>query len=289
MEAGVGSVLVVPFGRRRVLGVVVETAERSDVPAEKLVEPIEALEGGVPPELVRLGPVDRRGVRLDAGARAVARPPAGHRHGRAPAHARAARAARGADARPAATRSTAAGGSARSSARRSSGSQHGPLPAALIGHGTLRRLEARGLVAIEDARVERRPEISAVGARGAVTELTRRAGRGGRAHRGRVRRGRREPAAARRDRQRQDRGLPARRRARARARPVGDRARARDRADAADRRAVRAALRRPRRDHALEALGRRALRRVDAAARAARRASAWARARPSSRRSPTSG
>ena len=55
MEAGVGSVLVVPFGRRRVLGVVVETAERSDVPAEKLVEPIEALEGGVPPELVRLG------------------------------------------------------------------------------------------------------------------------------------------------------------------------------------------------------------------------------------------
>ena len=36
-------------------GVVVETAERSDVPAEKLVEPIEALEGGVPPDLVRLG------------------------------------------------------------------------------------------------------------------------------------------------------------------------------------------------------------------------------------------
>ncbi|HZO07862.1 MAG TPA: primosomal protein N', partial [Myxococcota bacterium] len=35
------------------------------------------------------------------------------------------------------------------------------------------RLEVRGLVAIEDARVERRPEIRGVGARGEVSELTR--------------------------------------------------------------------------------------------------------------------
>ncbi len=49
---------------------------------------------------------------------------------------------------------------------------HGPLPAALIGHGTLRRLEARGLVALEDARVERRPAIASLGARGPVAELT---------------------------------------------------------------------------------------------------------------------
>jgi primosomal protein N' (replication factor Y) len=37
MEAGVGSVLLVPFGRRRILGVVVDTAETSDVPPDKLV------------------------------------------------------------------------------------------------------------------------------------------------------------------------------------------------------------------------------------------------------------
>src|SRR5436189_2066495 len=52
---GVGTVLVVPFGRRRILGVVVEVAERSDLPPERLLEPLSALEAGTPPELVRLG------------------------------------------------------------------------------------------------------------------------------------------------------------------------------------------------------------------------------------------
>ena len=52
---GVGSILVVPFGRRRVKGVVVGIAERSELPAGRLAEPIEALEAGVPPELVELG------------------------------------------------------------------------------------------------------------------------------------------------------------------------------------------------------------------------------------------
>src|SRR6185312_16388415 len=46
--------LVVPFGRREILGVVVELAERSDVPAEKLLEPVRALELGVPAELIGL-------------------------------------------------------------------------------------------------------------------------------------------------------------------------------------------------------------------------------------------
>src|SRR5436189_1096653 len=52
---GVGTVLVVPFGRRRLLGVVVEVAERSEIPPERLLEPLSALEAGTPPELVRLG------------------------------------------------------------------------------------------------------------------------------------------------------------------------------------------------------------------------------------------
>ncbi len=52
---GVGSVLVVPFGRRRVVGVVVGLAERSELPEARLAEPLEALDAGVPPELVELG------------------------------------------------------------------------------------------------------------------------------------------------------------------------------------------------------------------------------------------
>ena len=51
----VGSVVRVPFGPRRLLGVVVELAEASELPPERLAEPIEALEAGAPPELVRLG------------------------------------------------------------------------------------------------------------------------------------------------------------------------------------------------------------------------------------------
>ncbi len=52
---GVGSVVRVPFGPRRVLGVVVEVADSSELPPERLAEPIEALEAGAPADLVRLG------------------------------------------------------------------------------------------------------------------------------------------------------------------------------------------------------------------------------------------
>ena len=51
---GVGSMLVVPFGRREVLGVVVGLAEDSDVAEERLLAPLRALELGVPMELVAL-------------------------------------------------------------------------------------------------------------------------------------------------------------------------------------------------------------------------------------------
>jgi primosomal protein N' (replication factor Y) len=51
---GVGSMLVVPFGRREVLGVVVGMAEHSEVAEEKLLAPLRALELGVPADLVEL-------------------------------------------------------------------------------------------------------------------------------------------------------------------------------------------------------------------------------------------
>jgi primosomal protein N' (replication factor Y) (superfamily II helicase) len=44
----VGSMLVVPFGRREVLGVVVGLAEHSEVADEKLLAPLRALDGGPP-------------------------------------------------------------------------------------------------------------------------------------------------------------------------------------------------------------------------------------------------
>jgi primosomal protein N' (replication factor Y) len=51
---GVGSMLVVPFGRREVLGVVVGLTDSSEVAAGKLLAPLRALELGVPAELVAL-------------------------------------------------------------------------------------------------------------------------------------------------------------------------------------------------------------------------------------------
>ena len=54
-QVEVGSVLRLPFGRRRVLGVVVDFADHSELPDSRLAEPIEALEAGAPPELVELG------------------------------------------------------------------------------------------------------------------------------------------------------------------------------------------------------------------------------------------
>jgi primosomal protein N' (replication factor Y) len=50
----VGSMLVVPFGRREVLGVVDGLSDRSEVSEQRLLEPRRALELGVPRELVEL-------------------------------------------------------------------------------------------------------------------------------------------------------------------------------------------------------------------------------------------
>ena len=51
---GVGSMLVVPFGRREILGVVTALADHSEVSEEKLLAPLRALELGVPVDLVAL-------------------------------------------------------------------------------------------------------------------------------------------------------------------------------------------------------------------------------------------
>src|SRR4051812_49482555 len=63
-DVEVGSMLVVPFGRRRLVGVVVGLAEHSDVPPERLVEPPPALGRGGPPGPVGPGPWGAGGDRL---------------------------------------------------------------------------------------------------------------------------------------------------------------------------------------------------------------------------------
>src|SRR4051794_8413086 len=51
----VGSLLVVPFARRKLLGVVAGPATESDLPAERLAEPLELLDIGTTAELIELG------------------------------------------------------------------------------------------------------------------------------------------------------------------------------------------------------------------------------------------
>ncbi len=58
-EIGIGTVLEVPFGRRRIPGVVVDLAEDTEVPAEKLAEPVRMLGTPTTPELVDSGSLDR--------------------------------------------------------------------------------------------------------------------------------------------------------------------------------------------------------------------------------------
>jgi primosomal protein N' (replication factor Y) (superfamily II helicase) len=59
-RVGVGSMLLVPFGRRKVLGVVTGLRDRSEIADEKLLAPLRALDGDppapptLPPELVEL-------------------------------------------------------------------------------------------------------------------------------------------------------------------------------------------------------------------------------------------
>src|SRR4051812_11464416 len=176
----VGSMLVVPFGRRQLLGVVVALAEHSDVPPERLVEPLQALGKGVPAELVRLGLwVAEEYCSTPARGLALVLPPgtgtgsSGRRVG--------IRRALVAELTEAG-RAAVGGREVRLGERQRAALEalaDGPLPAASVvrdvggGHATLRSLEARGLVAIVSAEQRRRPRIEGVGAVGTQgAELT---------------------------------------------------------------------------------------------------------------------
>jgi primosomal protein N' (replication factor Y) len=160
-DVDVGSVLVVPFGPRRLTGVVVGLAGESEVAPEKLAAPLEALELGVPRDLVALAlwmadeycSTPARALSLVLPPRLAARTELVATltsAGAAPVAAPGVAAGRplGARQRAALERLAAAGGSA-------------PAGDDL---GALRRLEARGLVSLERRDRPRRPAHRAVGA-----------------------------------------------------------------------------------------------------------------------------
>src|SRR4051794_588471 len=175
----VGSMLVVPFGRRRLLGVVVALAERSDVPPERLVEPLQALGRGVPPELVSLGLwVAEEYCSTPARGLALVLPPGTGASGPPRVGIRRALVAE----LTGEGRSVIAGVQKVRLGERQRAAlgalSDGPLPAASVardvgaGHSTLRSLEARGLVTLTAAEQRRRPRIEGVGAHGPTASLT---------------------------------------------------------------------------------------------------------------------
>ncbi len=145
----VGSVLVVPFGRRDVLGVVTALAEGSE---HDVVAPRRVLEASLPADLVALAPwIAAEYCSTPARALSLMLPPKGVR-------ARTALFARPAPGPEADERLTDAQRALLASLPRFTGADT----------AALRRLEGRGLVAIEPRVVRRAPEHTAVGARAAA-------------------------------------------------------------------------------------------------------------------------
>jgi len=154
----VGSVLRVPFGRRSVLGVVVGVTDSSELEPERLAAPEAVIGPGLTPELVGLG-LWMAGEYCSTPARALSLM-------LAPGTA-----AGAGERRALVAAITEAGGRALEGAERLGEQQrralerlrHGALPAAALGTATLRRLERRGLVALERRAVRRAPAVSAIG------------------------------------------------------------------------------------------------------------------------------
>jgi primosomal protein N' (replication factor Y) (superfamily II helicase) len=173
-DAPVGTLLAVPFGGRELLGVVVERATESEVPPERLAEPRARVEPAIPAELVELArwiadeycSTFSRALQLvlPPGAGRAARPRVRERELLVAEIADAGRAALGANRGGQAERLTA-----RQRAVLARLVAEGPLPATATGadHGGLRRLAARGLIALEPRAQRRRPLTRAVGARSA--------------------------------------------------------------------------------------------------------------------------
>ena len=151
---GVGSVLVVPFGHRDVVGVVVAIADESELADERLVAPRRVLDHDLPAELVGLaGWIAHEYCSTPARALALVSPPPG---------------ARAKLAWWAAAHAAEAGPTSALTERQRTlldALQHGGSRLAGADLPALRRLEARGLVSLERRAVRRFVLHEAVGAR----------------------------------------------------------------------------------------------------------------------------
>jgi primosomal protein N' (replication factor Y) (superfamily II helicase) len=174
-SVGVGSVLMVPFGRRRTLGVVVEVAERSELPPERLAEPIFALAAGVPAELVELALwTAREYCSTPARGLGLVLPP-GTARSRGPVRPRTELRVSATDAAAGALAGGERLGSRQRAVLESLVASDRDLPTAELAgadRATLRRLEARGLVRTRELEVSRRPLTESVGAVRGPVELT---------------------------------------------------------------------------------------------------------------------
>lgn len=173
----VGTVLEVPFGPRRITGVVVDLAASSEVPPEKLAEPIRILGSGTTPELVELGRwIAREYCSTPARGIGLMLPP-GTGTGGQRTRARIETLSRITDAGRAALEDGTRLGTKQRLALRSllEGEMTGRelMTRAEVDSSALKRLEARGLIGREQIRVRRRPDSGAVGSvSAAAPELT---------------------------------------------------------------------------------------------------------------------
>jgi primosomal protein N' (replication factor Y) (superfamily II helicase) len=164
----VGSVVRVPFGHRRTLGVVVGLADRSELEPDRLAAPEAILAASVPPDLVALAvwmaheycstPARALGLVLGPGV-------ADGRGSKTVLVAELTDAGRAVVAEQASPGSRLTG---RQRAILATLERRGPTTAAELGTPTLRRLEARGLVAMKRQAERRRPPRYAVGAASSI-------------------------------------------------------------------------------------------------------------------------
>ena len=174
-DVGVGTLLEVPFGPRRILGVVVDLAAESELPPERLAEPIAALEAGATPELVRLGLwVAERYCSTPARGLALVLPPGSGTGSRGRAAVLRPRTEGWANITGAGREAIAPQAAGRRLGERQRAALEllaaaGELSVADLAEagadaGVLARLEARGLLVRERREVRRRPAIARVGA-----------------------------------------------------------------------------------------------------------------------------
>ncbi len=161
----IGSLLRVPFGHRRALGVVVELAEHSDLEPGRLAVPDAVLPGALPPDLVELAgwmareycstPARALGLLLAPGVTGGMR-------------AKEVLQAELSDAGRAALNDGQMTLTPRQRTLLEHLHEHGQAVAADLGTPSLRRLEARGLVLLKRGATRRRPASHRVGAATAV-------------------------------------------------------------------------------------------------------------------------